>query len=377
MSTLPFDTGFKLGGGLLDKSKPREKIGLLNFLSSPQGLALAAGLLEESAPSFDRVPSFGTGLARGFGNMQKINQFETEQQLEKDKLEQQKLLEQARLEILKGHLDVDRGKLDLEKFNKAQSLEQRLRQQELLNSLLSAQGAPSAAGGANDNRSQRAAILAAAGYTEEAFKVLTEKPTVNPADVPTRAVLTQNQQVSQAVDNVVPQIKALMKEDVPVQSPDIFGLRKTTSLLSPEKQARYEAKVASITDTLVAALALPRTNESINLVGKMVRKQFGESDEAYHKRLEDLTRDLEERKKSALNVTGAVGSKIESNQQIMPEESSDELVNSILNNAWQSKYSAEDVDATYSAEDVDATAKKYGITPDEVIRQLEEAQRKK
>lgn len=377
MSTLPWETGVRLGGGLLGSSKSRKPIGLLDFLSSPQGMALAAGLLEEGSPSFTHVPSFGTGLARGFGNMQKINQFELEQQLERDRLEQQKLLEQARLEILRGHLDVDRSKLDLDRMTKEQILAQKERQAALLNSLLGGEGA--ATSGAADNRSQRAAILAAAGYTEEAFKVLTEKPTVDPSTVPTKAILTQNQQVTQAVDNVIPQIKDLMKEDVPVQSPDVFGLRKATSFLAPERQARYEAKVASITDTLVAALALPRTNESIALVGKMVRKQFGESDEAYHKRLEDLTKDLEDRKRNALNVTSAVGSKMqEKNTESTPLESivetskqptnTKEIVKKLLEGAWQSKY---------SAEDIEATAKKYGITPDEVIRRLEEKQRKK
>jgi len=378
MSTLPWETGVRLGGGLLGPSKARKPIGLLDFLSSPQGLALAAGLLEEGSPSFTHVPSFGTGLARGFGNMQKINQFETEQELERDRLEQQRLLEQARLEILRGHLDVDRSKLDLDRMTKEQILAQKERQAALLNSLLGG-GESVGATSANDNRSQRAAILAAAGYTEEAFKVLTEKPTIDPTNVPTKAVITQNQQVSQAVDNVIPQIQDLIKEDVPIQSPDIFGLRKATSLLSPEKQARYEAKVASVTDTLVAALKLPGTNESIALVGKMVRKQFGESDDAYHKRLEDLIKDLEERKRNALNVTRAVGQKIEDKKssetsvESLTEEpakptNTKELVKKLLDKSWQSKY---------SAEDVEATAKKYGITPDEVIRRLEEKQRKK
>lgn len=299
---IPWEQGVQLGGGVLGKDAKPQQAGLLGFLQSPQAMALAQGFLEGGQPSFDKQNTFGSGFATGLGNIRAANKLQNEEQLARDALKQQELLEKARIAISQGHLDVDRAKLDLDRAHKQQ-------QQELLKSLLTNENLPEGVDAAGDNRQQRAAILAAAGYTEKAFKVLTEKPKEDLTEKPTRTVITQNQQISQAVDNVVPQIKELMQEDIPIQSPNIWGLKKTTSLLSPEKQARYESKVAGITDTLVAALALPKTNESIHLVGQMIRKQFGESDEAYFKRLDEVVHDLERRKENALKVTSAVGEK--------------------------------------------------------------------
>lgn len=302
--------GGLLGGAgqykpLVDPNTLSTQQKFMQFLQSPEAMALGASLLEQGQPSYTHTPSFSAGLGQGMEKIGGIQKYRNEQAFEREKLKQQELLEKARLEIMKGHLDVDRGKLDLERSNKARLQAQKEQQQGLLEKLLT--GDTGIPGTQSDNRQQRAAILASAGYTEEAFKVLTEKPTEDAANKPTKAVLTQNQQISQAVDNVLPQIDSLLEEDVPVQSPNVFGLRKATSFISPEKQARYESKVASITDTLVAALALPKTNESLHLVGQMVRKQFGESDDAYHRRLEELKNDLESRKENALKVTSAVG----------------------------------------------------------------------
>lgn len=139
--------------------------------------------------------------------------------------------------------------------------------------------------------------MLAGGDVDGALKVLSEKPEKQPENEATKAFLTQNQGVLQAIDNVLPKIDSLIKEDVPFQAP--IG----SKLFSPAKQARYEATVSGITDTLVGALNLPKTNESLHLVGQMVRKQTNEGDKAYRKRLKELQEDLQKRKQSSLAIT--------------------------------------------------------------------------
>lgn len=95
-------------GGILNR-KPSMN-GLLNFVQSPQALALATGLLEGGQPSFDYSPSLGAGLARGFNHMQAANKFERKQGLEEEKLRQMSELDRAKLEIAKARLALDRDK---------------------------------------------------------------------------------------------------------------------------------------------------------------------------------------------------------------------------------------------------------------------------
>jgi len=123
----------------------------------------------------------------------------------------------------------------------------------------------------------------------------------------TRAFLTQNQKVVQAIDNVLPKVEELVKQDVPYQNPMYLGGLPAARIGSPQRMADYEAKVASITDTLVGALSLPNTNESLHLVSTMISKQPNEGDTAYRKRLKALIEDLEIRRENAEAVAPRVG----------------------------------------------------------------------
>lgn len=290
--------------------------GILKFLQSPQAKGLTQGLLAQAAPSMNEPRSLAGGLSQGLMLGSKYEDIDRGRKIEEGQLDLDKLYKTGMLDINKGVLDINKGVLDvnrgeldisksrleLDRATKEQELVQKEAQRKLLMGILSGNVAPDGSK-ITDEQRQRAATLAAGGFVEEAFKVLTEKAEKNPADTPTKAVITQNQQVSQAVDNIVPQIDELLKTDVPFQAPGVG------TIFSPAKQKAYDAKVAAITDQLISALNLPKSNESIHLVKMMVEKGFNEGDEAYHHRLKELKKDLLTRKKSALEVTSAVGKK--------------------------------------------------------------------
>ncbi len=109
-----------------------------------------------------------------------------------------------------------------------------------------------------------------------------------------KANITKNQGVIQAIDNVTPLIGELKSSGSPGQ---LIG-----KYLHPNSQADYEARTGAITDSLVAALGLPKTNESLHLIGTMVKQKPLESTEAYHTRLDTLVSDLTRRKQKALTA---------------------------------------------------------------------------
>lgn len=342
----------------------------LEFLQSPEASGLSQGLLAASQPSMT-MPTQNLGGALGQGlalgkqyrtqkEKQELEQAQHEleklyktgmldihqQELAQSMLKHQQELAQRKVEHEANH-GLKREELDLEgEYKQAQigkllqEAEQRKAQQAFLSSVLSGDdgnggGSTSPLEGLSDEQRKRAATLAGAGFTEEAFKVLTEK---NPENSPTKTTLTNNQQVAQAVDNVIPQIDDLLKIDVPFQTPNIWGAGRLTSLWSPAKQADYEAKVAGITDQLVNALNLPKTNESIHLVEKMVRKQPNEGDASWHKRLKHLKGDLKKRQINAYKIAPPVGADKKSKKQS-------------LANKPASDYSVEELEAIANGED--------------------------
>jgi len=107
----------------------------------------------------------------------------------------------------------------------------------------------------------------------------------------TQSNVTKNQSIIQNVDNVTPLINELMEFDVPGQL--------TGKYLHPDNEKAYEAKTAAITDSLVSAMNLPKTNESLELAKTMVRQGKFESQAAYRKRLHELVQDLSARKQRA------------------------------------------------------------------------------
>ena len=116
----------------------------------------------------------------------------------------------------------------------------------------------------------------------------------NNLEVPTTAFVTQNQKMVQSIENVVPQLEKLAASGAPSQ---LYG-----QLFSPEESVSYEGKTATIADTLIGALGLPKTNESIALINKMVRRGALERDESYKKRIQNLIDELKERKNKSISV---------------------------------------------------------------------------
>lgn len=112
----------------------------------------------------------------------------------------------------------------------------------------------------------------------------------------TTSTITANQKALQAIDNALPLIKELQELKVPNQF--LASLPMAGKYAYPDKQAAYHAKAAEITDTLMSALKLPMTTESLNLVGSMVRRAPTESEAAYNKRLKGLEKNLMRRKQS-------------------------------------------------------------------------------
>jgi hypothetical protein len=112
-------------------------------------------------------------------------------------------------------------------------------------------------------------------------------------DIPTPAVLTQNQQALQGIDTVLPMLDELINEPSKVYGKYDF---------SPSKKAAYNAKTSGMIDTLVAAQSLPKVQASIDLVEQQIRRATNESDEPYIKRLKDLKADLVLRRGKAQSV---------------------------------------------------------------------------
>jgi hypothetical protein len=100
---------------------------------------------------------------------------------------------------------------------------------------------------------------------------------------------TQKQVASQGIENTLPLLDELQGLDVPGQG--------AAYIFSPDKQAKYQSVVSGITDSLVGALGLPKSNESLKTVEKMIARQPRESDKAYRRRLLSVGSDLMSRYK--------------------------------------------------------------------------------
>lgn len=112
-----------------------------------------------------------------------------------------------------------------------------------------------------------------------------------PKEIPTTQSMTENQRVVTSVNNIIPMINKLKNMGHP---------RKIN--ISPDQRAAYVGTVNSIADNLMSAYNLPRTKESLNMVLSMVERGALESDQSYKKRLGEVSKELEDRKKSAFQV---------------------------------------------------------------------------
>lgn len=119
----------------------------------------------------------------------------------------------------------------------------------------------------------------------------------------TTATKTANQTIIRGVDATLPVLLKLQKmqaaRDVPGQLINKYFKR--------DRQVKYQSMVNLLTDSLVSAYGLPKTNESLHLVSNMVARQPGESDENYDNRLVNLVEELKSRKKQASTDLGRQG----------------------------------------------------------------------
>jgi len=211
---------------------------LLKFIQSPEAMGLAQGLLEGSQPSMGQPNTFSSGLASGLGNMQKI-----------DKESRDRLLEAARVEILKGQLDVSRGTLGLEREKAALAAKLKEQRQKQLLDLLS--GNTDSVGGyaPTAEQKERAAILAAGGYDEEAYKVLTE---ADPSKAATTATITASQEQLRSLDSAIPALEKLKDIKQP-DIPGVIGGQLYTSLTSPSETRIAEKKIKDVAKDYLSA----------------------------------------------------------------------------------------------------------------------------
>lgn len=133
---------------------------------------------------------------------------------------------------------------------------------------------------------------------------------------PTSASVTGNQKIIQAIDNAVPIIDELIENSGPGQ---LVG-----KYLHPNEQASYKGKTATLTDSLVGALGLPKTNESIHLVEKITSATPYESQASYKKRLEALKEELLARRNRGAESLGK-GIKLNETIKSKPTENNDPL----------------------------------------------------
>lgn len=282
-----------------------------DFLRSPAALGLAQGLLAGSQPSMTQPSSFGGALAQGLGlaNQYQMAAQQDAYRRQQDALNNQRLQEQ--LGLSKEELGLRREKqaqdtllsqFKMQQLNREQKLKEQ--QRSILQKALT--GAPAAETGDESfskEQRRRASILAATGDMEGAAKILAEKPEKNPIDEPTKQIITSNQSIIQAVDNVLPQLEELKKMKIPSQA---FGI---ASLIGGGKQTAYERKAAAITEQLMSAMKLAQSDKGLELAKKLTKRGAFESMANYHKALEEVERDLKERRKRARAVTSAVGEK--------------------------------------------------------------------
>jgi hypothetical protein len=111
---------------------------------------------------------------------------------------------------------------------------------------------------------------------------------------PTKAVITTNQNIVNAVNNVVPQIEAIKK----LKTPNVI----TGAFTDPDTNADYQAATDAAADSLMASFKWLGIQASLDMAKNMTKRKFRESEGAYHKRLDSLIKELKMRSKHANDV---------------------------------------------------------------------------
>lgn len=254
---------------------------LSNFLSSPQGLAFAQGILSGLQPSMTTPPTLGGALSQGFGGALQQNQ--VEQQLAMQ--EQMRKMQERKL-----GLEEQMARERMKQMQQAQTMQEQ--QSGLLGKMLQPEGGSDL----DPEQKRRAAILYQMGDLEGAAKILAEKTEKDKSAEPTQQFLTQNQKVIQSADNAVSTIDKILEGNVPWKLP--FGVT-----FSPNDKALYKSNVVSLAENLMTARNLPQTEGALKEMMRVVERQGGETEKSYKNRLRELRNEILERKKSASEIT--------------------------------------------------------------------------
>jgi len=137
---------------------------------------------------------------------------------------------------------------------------------------------------------------------------------------PTKAVITQNQNIVNSANNIIPQIKQLQSLKIPNQLANI----------SPNQNQKYIAQSNAIADGLMSAFGWPKTDQALHMAKSMVQRGKFESEDAYKKRLNGLIGELEDRRKSAHNVLKSSKVNIKDSQ-----ESNSEKIYNPATRSWE------------------------------------------
>jgi hypothetical protein len=111
---------------------------------------------------------------------------------------------------------------------------------------------------------------------------------------PTKAVVTNNQNIVSAVNNVVPEIENLKK----IKTPNLA----TGKYSSAGINADYVSDTDAVADSLMASFKWLGIEASLDMAKSMVKRQPLESESDYHKRLDKLVKHLISRQKNAENI---------------------------------------------------------------------------
>ena len=274
------------GGGILSEN-------LMQFLQSPEAMAMAGGLLAGGAPSLTEVPSLGRGFSLGLQGMKASKESGLDRKLKERGLD----LEERGLGIE-------------EQYKRAQITDlqekaaQRAVQRDFVNKMIfgdgmaqGQEGAEVGAGGAiTSDKQRRAQQMAAAGYYDEAMKILTER---EPASEAATATIAANQAKLTAINAMKPRLEKLIKQAESGELPMTRG----TGFIKTGKQKEYDADIADVVEKYTKAFDLGKSNESLALGHTIFERGTLESEVDYARRMRDELKKLEEEEKVASQIT--------------------------------------------------------------------------
>lgn len=194
--------------------------GLLKYLQGPEIQGLSQGLLSQASPSMTEPRSIAGGLAHGLEIAAK----------RKDQ-ERQREFEKAKLDILKGHLDVDTAKFDFEQKKQLDEMKRRAE----FESSLQPQEETITAPTEQPSMPNREALEAAGNAIQAAPGLLNQAPATPeissaapPQIVPTPVAAPQNKKIKlsngwEVSQNQYRQIQAALQANKPEKIVEILG----------------------------------------------------------------------------------------------------------------------------------------------------------